>query len=518
MNSLKKGILAIIIATSFGLIGANNYAWAQATHLTASNLGIGGGGTAYLDSYHANFVNPANLMLNEGVKPRFSMGLLGGLSATGGGSLINIGVYNEYFTKGLTVSGEVATEALDAWFGASPGSMRNAGIQLDVVPLGISYRGQNWSMSAAFRSRVLFSTGISRAFAELGLHGLDSKVFGTPRSVDFTVNSLAFNELSFGYARRLLTIPKLALVHNVRVYAGIAPKLLMGGHTSGIDFRSTLHLEGASENEIDVIRHEFTYTVETNGEMATQLDQFYRDRQEQGRVPDIGDYLNPADETFDEYHPAGWGFDIGATAEMDIRIPVIGAIFKGDEKLAIGVSVTDIGELSFKDKIGSFSADNILEWRGFKFDQERIDREFDGDRDAYMKYVLKDSLATEVYGSFSPNEKQEITRPLPTMVNFGARLTMNKLSLSADFNKGFREMGTGSKRFAFITGLEYQLLGFMPLRVGMRSGGMSSTAYTAGIGLEFKHFEFSVAGLAVRESKEYGSSAGAAWSGFVFRF
>ena len=516
MRNATKNIF--LLAVFVGLLGTSSV-YGQVGHQTASNLAMGGGGAAYLDGYHANFVNPANLMLNEGMKPRFSLGLLGGLSTNAGGSLLNVGVYNKYFTSGLTISDQIASDALNRWFGGNSGNMRGAGFQLDVIPLGSSYRTEQWAASAAFRSRVLVDANLSRGFAELGIYGLDGEVFSEPTPVDFSVEALGFYEVSMGYSRKLLTIPSLfGFAENVKVYAGIAPKLLLGAHNSRLNFNSTLVLEGVSQNEIDRIRHEFVYTFETTGSLSNQLTEFYNDRQSMDKIPDIGDYLDPKGGDVYQVKASGWGFDLGGTVELDFAMPLLGSVFKGKEKLRVGLSLTDIGKISFKDKVGKFKADDVLEWEGFEFDEDTIDEEFDGDRDAYMESVLTDSIAAEIYGSFAPQNIEKIVRPLPTRVNFGAQLVMNRLSLSMDLGKGFVENGINSRRLSLSTGIEYRLFGFLPFRGGMRTGGQASTSYSAGFGVELKNFDFSFAASTVINSENRGSAAGAAWSGIVLRF
>ncbi len=516
--TFRKNIFAVAVAVGCFALGTSQTLLAQSTHLTAKNLGLGGGGTAYIDSYHANFVNPANLMLNEGIKPRFSIGLIGGISSSVGGSLVNVSVYNQYFTKGDTLAGAVASEMLDKWFGSDPGNMRSAGVQLDVIPIGLAYRGKNAAVGIALRNRVLLNTGISRGFAELGIHGLDGDVFSTARPVNMNMDMLAFHEASLGYSRKLIDIPNIGIAKNVKVYAGVAPKLLLGAHTSRLNLKSTLLMQGAEENSIDLIRHDFSYTLETNGAMAGQLREYHSDKQQMDEAPDLGDYLEPEPEDFLGINGMGWGLDLGATIEMDLNVPVIGWIARGPEKLRIGASITDLGSITFSEKAGRFTAKDVMEWRGFEFDQERIDRDFNGSRDEYMEYVLQDSIASNMYGSFAPEDVGKVTRKLPAMVNVGAQLILRKLSLSVDFSKGFEEWGTSSERLSFAGGIEYRLLGFLPLRVGMRKGGVSSTSYSAGAGIEFKHLELSIAASTVRDSGSYGSNAAAAWSGLVLRF
>lgn len=517
MTSISK--IFILITAGLICVGWGTPSAAQSTHLTAKNTGLGGGGTAYIDGYHANFINPANIMLGEGEKPRRTIGFIGGVSTNMGGGLANINVYNSYFTTGRTVTGSVADEALTKWFGNDPTAMKNLGMQTEVIPLGLSYRGNNWGMSAAFRSRLVANTSANKGFAQLGLVGFDSRVFGSGQPINFSGEVVSFHEVSIGLSLKLLEIENFfGLAENIKLYAGAAPKKILGSNAYKVDFNSVLTMEGDGENTVDAVHHEFNYSFETTGELSNQFETYYNDRQSREGNPDINDYISLEGKDFYGISSAGWGLDIGSTLEMDLSLPLIGAFFKGPEHLQVGVSLTDIGKYSFTENAGRFSAADEFVWRGFSLDQERIDEEFDGNRGDYMSHVLQDSIASDIYGSFAPEETSSISRSLPTMVNFGGHLTMNRLSVSIDLMQGFNEVGTNSRRAALATGVEYDLFGFMPLRVGMRNGGYSSTNYSAGSGIEFRNFEFSVGASTVSNSEHHGSSIGAAWSGFVFRF
>jgi len=118
MNFLKQ--LALFLIAAGFLLGWVSTAQAQSGHYSAQSLGLGGSGTAYIDTYHANFVNPANLMLNADTKPSTSIGILGGVSAMAGGPLMNVSVYNKHFTSGDVVG----PEALDEWFGTAMGKKK----------------------------------------------------------------------------------------------------------------------------------------------------------------------------------------------------------------------------------------------------------------------------------------------------------------------------------------------------------------------------------------------------------
>ncbi|MFH5831907.1 DUF5723 family protein [Halalkalibaculum sp. DA384] len=516
-NTMKRYTQKIALFIGLLTVAAGSVQ-AQSRHVSATSLGLGGGGTAYLNGYHANFVNPANLMLQNNTENNFTVGLLGGISTSGGGGLANISVYNKYFTKGLTVTDQVAADALDQWFGSDPEKMQTAGLQLDFIPIGLSTRGEQWSASLALRTRTMTSAGMNRGLAELGIYGLDGEIFSSPRPVDLSVESMTFAEVSAGFSTKLLGISNLfGIFENIQVFAGAAPKLLLGMNYSRMNLNSTLEIQ-RRDDYIDELRHDFAYTVETTGEVTEQLNNYYNDRQNSSQNPELGDYVEPAASDFYEIKGTGFGLDLGVTAQMDVEVPIIGAVSSGAERLRVGLSLTDLGSVSFDNQFGRFAADDLLVWNGFEIDQERIDNEFNGDEGEYYNHVLADSIGSDIYGGFAPTGVASITKSLPSMLNFGAQLTMNKLSLSMDLGTGFVDRGINSKRASMTAGIEYRLLGFLPLRVGMRTGGYSSTSYSAGIGLAFNSFEFNVAASSVPNSMSNGTNLGAAWSGLVFRF
>ena len=512
---MAGAVAALMLMASLPVSG-----YAQIQHQSAYNLALGGGGTAYVDYFNANFVNPANLMLNSEIKPRLTLGLVGGFSANVGGSLLNIGVYNEYFTKGLVITNELADDALTDWFGTNSEDMRNLGLEFNIVPVGVSYRGDKWAASVAVRSRLLVDMEMSRGFAELLILGLDGENFNVPRQVDLRANTYVFHELSVGYARQAIRLPALVpFTSNMKLYVGAAPKLLLGSFTSNVDFTSTLQLQGSIPDNIESIRHDFSYSMETVGGLSLDLIDYTEARAQQETTPDINDFVDLNEEDFYSTTSYSVGVDLGATLEMDMNLPLVGAFFGGPQKLRVGLSVTDLGKVIYSDQAGRFTAEDLMEWRGFEFDEQRIDSEFNGDREEYVNYVLQDSIGSNIYGAFEHEQNiNSIETELPTKINLGAHLMLGKLSVMTDLSKGFYDLGSSSERISWSLGAEYRLLGFLPLRVGMRTGGYSSTALSAGAGLEFRNFEFSFAGSMVARSYNYGWGAAVAWSGFIFRF
>ncbi|MDZ7681130.1 MAG: hypothetical protein U5J63_05290 [Fodinibius sp.] len=235
--SISKKLFSLVIVIGISL-GGVSLAAAQSGHFSASSLSMGGTGTAYLDTYHANFVNPANLLVNSDTKPSTSVGLLGGISATAGGPLANISVYNDYFTTGDVVN---ASAALNDWFGTDASITKRMGAEVDIIPVGVSWRGEKMSFSLALRNRSLFSGSMNRGYAEVLLSGVTEERFSGGKPVNFASKGVLFSEVSAGVSYEVLELPSLpGIGKNVKIYVGAAPKYIIPHQTSSIDFNSTL--------------------------------------------------------------------------------------------------------------------------------------------------------------------------------------------------------------------------------------------------------------------------------------
>jgi hypothetical protein len=500
---MKRILTTLLLATlSVGTVSA------QARLQTAKNVALGGGGTAYIDSYEANFLNPANIMLRTDRKTGFTIGL-SSVSLSAGGPLANITTYNEYLTKGLTLSTDLTTAMLDDWFGGDPEVSTKAGLELNIVGFGTALQGSNWAASLAIRNRVITNLGVNRGLPEVFFYGLDPAVFGGGRAVNMNMDVLAFTEVSLGYSRHILNLG------DKQIFAGIAPKLLMGHNTQSLAFNSVITANNGN------FRHRYDYTIQTLGSLADGLTNYATDRDntpEGAEEPEIGDYIEPAASDFAGVQATSIGFDLGATMIMPadfIPIPKWGP-FKGERQLIVGLSITDIGKLNFSDATQFVNTDEVF-YSGFNYDKDLIDAQFDGDFGSYAESVLKDSIGTEAYLDFSPDGSASVGRALPTTLNLGTQLRMGRFGLMLDVGKGLNDTGVNSTNMYMALGTEYRFFGFLPLRMGMRTGGYSSTTYHFGTGLEFKHFEFSF-GAASSTSSEKGAGISTAFSGLVFHF
>jgi len=189
-------------------------------------------------------------------------------------------------------------------------------------------------------------------------------------------------------------------------------------------------------------------------------------------------------------------------------VPIIDGFFGSKKTLRVSMSVTDIGKITYDVNPTSFTANGTFDFTGAGNDDDPGDFYDD----------LADSLKNKVYGDFDAEDIDGVEYELPAMYNFGASLTMGKLTTSVDYGIGFNESGNNSKKSTLNLGLEYRLLGLIPLRVGTRIGGYSSTVYSAGAGIDLNFLELSAGLSIVGNDSENGGSVAAAFSGLVLRF
>ncbi len=368
--------------------------------------------------------------------------------------------------------------------------------------------------------RATGKTSFSRGFADLVFRGLDSDYFNQFRAVNSTQEYYAWQEISVGFATTVYRQEQfMGLGQNLRIHAGIAPKLLLSFDYSSLNFQSDLRIEGVTAESGGQIQHNFAYALETIGSRAAQLEQYNADRQA-GLEPKLEDYLDSDVDDFTKFRGTSLGVDLGITAQLDLHQNSFGnlGIFKGEKTLTVGLSLTDLGALSFSDNARSFNAADNFTWNGFDYDQETIDNEFDGDESAYFESVLIDSIGNDVYGNFNTRSEASHIIGLPTMLRVGSHLQLGKFGFMADIGAGLVDRGTNSKRVHLSLGSEYKFFNRIPLRAGVRMGGYSSTTYHAGTGVELRNFEFTVGAAGTASSKNNGAALGAAWSGIVVHF
>lgn len=508
---MKKLIVLIAIFVT-GWLPAQ----AQSYFQSPRNIGLGGGGVTYLQDYRANFVNPANLSLSDNENTWvFNVPLLiPSISTQAGGSLLKVGAYNDFFTTGLTINNSMLeNDVLPAFFDEGDEEFST---QVNVMLFGVSYRPERFfgleevGLSLAARSRVLVDGSVSEGMARLLLGGANETLFGEERDVDFSVTTTAFSEISLGYSMKAYEFEFMNAEN--KIYAGIAPKILISNAYMGADVQSQLQVRKG-----EFIRHTMDYTIDATGGLVDGLNQYIADREQ---YPDSsmftlfenGEYFDSASDGIADINGMGLGLDLGVTYQFNP--------YDEDYSFAASLSITDIGSANFSSGASSFNSQGIFYYDGIEYDTDRIDNEFDGEFGDYVEFVLKDSLADEGYGNLT-QQNTSYTQALPTSLNFGVRgdyTFNNSVSTMAtlDYVQGFNSVGVNTPNPIFILGNEWKLFNFWPIRWGARFGGNTSTALSFGTGLEFEHVEFSF-GTIGSISTDNGFRGGVAVGGFIIK-
>jgi len=499
------GVALIVLISSGTLFG-------QARYNTTQGLGMGNTGTAKVWGYQANFVNPANLAMPS--RTSWTIGLFGGFSPNLSGDLANIALYNEYFTDGGVLTAERNMEAATRWFGSGDDTYKQLGIGIDVTPFGISHQRGKWGAALAIRSRVLVDVGMSKGVF-LSTTGINSTNFGSFQQFDLANEVLGYAEVSAGFGYRVWENSERNEAGTIRVFAGIAPKYLVPIHYHSIALESQLRVQ---DNPY-LITHDFSYEIHALGQFAGDLIRFQQQRQQTGQAPEVDGFF---DNSFDDaggIRGFGFGMDIGATAEYYLGdFPFQSWFTRGSHKVTASIALTDLGSISLTDAPARLFNSGIFEWDGLDVDQNRLENEFDSDFGEYFNNVVTDSIGNTIYLDLGSEELSSISADLPTMVNFGLAYDVGKLSVAMDIGKGMNDRANNSSSAFFGLGAEFRLLNALPIQVGMRSGGSTSSAYTFGTGLNLRNFEFTLSLLTVPNSEANGSGLSMAMSGFVIRF
>ncbi len=493
---------------------ATGLSFAQVNNINSVNTGMGGGGTAFTSGHHAIFLNPANMMVNNR-DTRLSFGLMG--FGTGiGGPLVNIGVYNDYFTTGRLLDTATSLELSNVWFGEEIDARSSLGFYMDITPIAASYRANKSAFGFAARTRVFNRFEINKGMLQLGLTGFSSDTFSDFVPVGSSLEIMATTELAFSYARQVWQSNRFLIDGTHTVYAGVSPVLVLGQGYLGFEMDSDLRIREAEGD----LTHRFDISMRTVGELSNSMQAFVdaRNAAENPSDVDISDYLDDGFSDAGSVLGTAFKFNIGATYEWDrgeiARTPILGS---GKNIIRMSVSLQDMGSITF-DNTKRFSSNGTLDWNGIDLDQDRIDRDFDGERGDYIDYVLTDSLASDIYFNFQSEDASSFSMQSTPTFTVGFAYIYGRASAVLDFGKGYSDHGFHNDRAFMTLGGEYRIIDIIPIRFGMRTGGYTETLYSFGTGLSLKNFEFSVGAMTRSESGDRGTALAFAWSGIQLRF
>ncbi|HEY9164821.1 MAG TPA: DUF5723 family protein [Candidatus Kryptonia bacterium] len=454
-----KKIIAIAALAFFPLFTAYSQQYSSARLIS-----LGGLATAVSTDVDAIGTNPANLLsLSRGtVVVEFVP-----FNIAAGSDFLNVDLYNNYFTgTGQTDSsgnkiGRFLTEAdKQSILNAFPNGVGQVRTDVNVRILGVSVRTTNIGIGFAVDEKVGAKIGLPNSL----LFPLD----GNPPGSTISLNDLAtetwwYRSYNVDYAMRLpdlLIVPK-EIVRNF--VAGIGLKYVTGfSYTSMQSANSSLHTDSSD--------YAFTVNLGMDGTRAGLLSNVIS----KGAKSTAGDTT----VNFNPLAPAGtgFGFDLGMTAT------VYGFV-------NVGISLTDIGWLTWNKNVVRTTGDTSITFSGFSPANATIDgstSNLDSLKGAFNDYFKNRDVAAGSY-----------TTSLPTKLNIGASVALDELFpvipgqllVAIDYHQGFNNYYNNSTTPELVLGTEWKPIGLFPLRTGIGLGGAYGFRWSLGFGINLPFWD-----------------------------
>ncbi len=460
--------------------------------LSAENMALGGGGTAYLTGYEALYVNPANLRIQE---KSYSLQI----------SLLQSGVYNEYLLpetdfsvrsqqfrsaflpyKSLNSDYELIEADRSSILRRNyPGSRRVAPFQsmAEMHWFGVKWQREKKSYALSLRTKAFSKYELGRGyFSSTAVENGNNLYFDR----SFRHQYQMMHELSFGYAETFDFLNGLSPQLSEFI-VGIAPKIVVAGSRLDARYDNVYEYHDGDDSWIRSARYQqnSTGSFTENRPFLSQNGAF-----------------SFIDGSFSELSkPAGIGFglDVGITYMIT---------FGGDlsflqreaattrKSLRLSFSITDLGAIYQFD-------------RPYKISSERIQEEptelpsvsdirFSGAPNEHW-FFLNEQDDTPFELDTSQSEESFYSM-MPTSIQAGALFQINWIKLMGDVRLPVINHEFASKAPVVYLGSELKLLPFLPLRLGTRIAPHLPGYYTLGIGFESKYFELNTA-LKVKSSR-----------------
>lgn len=481
---------------------------------TARNMALGGGGTAYLTGFEANFINPANAMIRtRSTSVMIGLGQAGYvydpfLPVSGFSDHLKgiRNIFRPYEPNGEALSTSQVTDVLLRNFRNE--RLRSEHQQrYDIILGGIALQSGNQTFTFAARNRV--ATRV-----ELGRGWYDPEFIQTNTSSvrDFSLiqQTQYMYEFSIGYSQQLDfidgLIPRLG-----ELYIGIAPKFIVGGEYLNLNYNAHYELleQGSTPRLIQSL------TLNSAGGNTDAVES-YRLNEDPGtaigRLPDASLLFKPVGY--------GAGLDFGLTYVLALGDDLSLADPKDREPLSkslrVGFSITDIGFVSYTES--PLSIRNTVDTTQAT-PAAVTDNSFEGRTGQYISFFDDAEAPHNALRNSTVSDREPFRTILPTSVNAGVLLQLNRVKLASDLTLGLNDTAYGNTKLVGHIGIEFHPLKPVPVRLGSRFAAGDPAYWSLGTGIEAEHWELSVASrFSARSITGTADFSGAVFGGLSFHF
>jgi hypothetical protein len=429
-------------------------------------VSLGGLSTAISTDVDAIGTNPANLM-------SFSKGNVVveiiPFAISAGSDFMNLNLWNDYFTgkvdsAGNTI-GTVLSEAdKETILGAFSDGVGNVRTDVNIRDFGISIRNLVFALGFSIDDKVGSRVSIPSTLASFALNGI---AWGSNYSWnDLSSSSFWYRTFNLDYAMKLPSLLPTPSYVAKDFEAGIGVKFVTGFSFTSIQSTNT-------SISADSSSHSYVVNMGFSAQRAGLLSEVIS-KASKSSVGDTVVHFNP-------FAPqgTGLGIDVGASAVMMNFIKV-------------GISVTDIGSISWSKEVVYTRGDTVITFAGFS--PARVDIPNSKSNLDSLNNVFKDYFKNkDLTGS-------SFSTALPTKINLGASIRLNdifstipgELLVAIDYHQGINNSLNNSTVPEFVLGAEWKPAQVFPLRTAIGFGGAYGFRWSAGIGVNLSSWDFDV--------------------------
>lgn len=424
------------LCMSMLLMLISNIMNAQNLNSNARSVGMANTGVSAVNGIDAIGINPAGIVLEQG--KHFSLGVLPfGMFA--GTDFLDMTTYKKYFTGVDDGTGKRTSyylnnadkQAILSMFKDDLGHFSsNIGFNL----IGVTLSTKFGSLGLNISDHIAANLTIPSDYADFLLYGnTPGKTFNFDKT---QINSWWIRDYSVTYAHNLY----LPFTKNLSF--GVSGKYVQGfGYFGTESFNSSFTTDPDSfviNGRANLLAHYAgtEFLAQMQGPMSFEL------------------FPSPVGH--------GFGIDVGAIAEF----------YNG---ITVGISLTDIGSITWDRNAKEISADEKIHLSDFS--------------DGTQLKSLQEKLNGKEQSISSFNTS------LPTTLNVGASMKFSRVLgksdnavIAASLRQGFNNMPGTSTSPRIGLGGEWDFIGGIPFRTGVAFGGYSSVALAFGMGFHIEKF------------------------------
>jgi hypothetical protein len=413
----------------------------------ARSVALGNNYTAVVRGINAIGTNPANLALQERFTTEFTLSLpIPNVSFSLGNDFLSIDDYNRFFSgeKGdFDSPGKFLDDNEKKEFRGlfSDVSKLSSNASASFIAFKTYLRKTETAFAFAINDRFAFNSDIPLEVVNFLLDGNELE-----KTFDFSdtdLKSWYLRDISFSFAQ------KMDFFNSKSASVGVSLKIIQGYFYSGVEKINTT-ITTLEDKSIEV-SSDLLFKIAASPSFGIEYD-FEGDTSKSSNVG-----------LFPESAGTGVGFDFGFAAELN-------------DRWAIGLSLTDIGSVSWKKETVEYKAEGVFTLTDIT-EEDQVDS-------------LKDALKGE--GNYS----DEFSTNLATSLNMGCTFRpgeSKKLLLAFDYRQGFNNQPGNTTTPRVAIGAEFRTIDWILIRSGFSFGGIDKFNWGFGVGIGSGLFEFNIA-------------------------